>query len=193
MKKTMITLMAILLLAVPFSVFAGDGLWVGPTAMYNTPVTLGYLVENYDEVVFNPENFSYGAEARLDIGIFQASVNAIYSPTTYAEVRMIGPSYIDLGPSLEASANLGIYADLGIVGLGLGAGPRYLVLLDEAVDEFEPFSLGYNVKAEADLILGSTIFSAYFMGYTNDLEAFADEADIENMMGQAGLSVLFQL
>ncbi len=192
MKKIIISVLAVLLLLAPTAVFAGDGLWVGPTALYNMGMTFDELIENPD-VELNPENFSYGVEARLDLSIFQASINAIYYPNFYIFNFGAG-EFMDLGEAVESTMNVGVYADLGIVGLGLSAGPRMMTFIGSDIEDSESFEIGSNVKLEADLILGSTLFSAYYIGYVDDLEEWADSEDpLGDLYGKAGLSLLFQL
>ncbi|MCF7933687.1 MAG: hypothetical protein K9M84_08360 [Spirochaetia bacterium] len=180
MKKLTMIMIAVLLIAIPASVFAGDGIWVGPTALYSTGMTFGELsTEGLEGYEFDASDFNYGVEARLDISIFQGSVNAVYHADTI------------FGDILETNLNAGLYADLGIVGLGLSAGPKYIVLLEEGYEEAVEW--GSNLKVAADLILGSTILSAYFSADIYDLETWAETADFESLYGRAGLSLLFQL
>ncbi len=199
MNKIRITVLAVCMLLVSFAVFAGDGIWVGPTALYNAPMTFNELIDKIDTIKPDPKDFTLGAEARIDFGILQASVNGIYLPKTiidvYDQYGNIVIEALDIGPSIEASANVGLYADLGLVGLGLGAGPKYLIVINDKGhhEDVEAYRWGYNVKAEADIILGETVFSAYFMGYTKDIKKFIDNPDLGNMTGRAGVSVLFQL
>ncbi len=167
----------VLIVAVPVSVFAADGIWVGPTALYNSNMTLGEM--DFEDFDFEIENFSYGAEARFDISIFQVGINTIY----YGDFDF-------LGKVVETNLNAGLYADFGIVGVGLTAGPKYLVFLDYDVD---PMDWGYNIKVETDLILGSTILSVYFIGDVYDLDEWSEDPDFETLTGRVGASVLFQL
>lgn len=192
MKKIIISVLAVLLLLAPTAAFAGDGLWVGPTALYNMGMTFDELIEN-PNVELNPDNFSYGIEARLDLSIFQASINAIYYPNFYIFNFWSG-EFMDLGEAVESTMNVGVYADLGIVGLGLSAGPRMITFLGSDIEDSESFEIGSNVKLEADLILGSTLFSAYYIGYVADLEEWAESEDpFGDLYGKAGISMLFQL
>ncbi len=187
MKKLTMIMIAVLLIAMPASVFAGDGIWVGPTALYSTGMTFGELSDTVEDIEFDVENFNYGVEARLDISIFQAGVTAVY----YDNYTV---PYLDvtIGNAIETNFNLGLYADLGIVGLGLTAGPKYILPLEEEYTE-EAVEWGSNLKVEADLILGSTILSAYFSADVYDLEGWAEDSSFDDLDGKVGLSMLFQL
>jgi hypothetical protein len=186
MKTRLIGVMVILMLVASASAFAGDGFWIGPTALYDGQQwTLDQILDGDSDVEFDSEYFLYGVEARLDFSVLQASANAIYYSDAYTT------TYGPIGETIELNTNLGLYLDLGIAGLGIGAGPRYLLPLD--YDEEIPF--GSNIKFNADLILGSTLVSGYFMGYVDDLEAWLDDetATFGSLKGKVGVSVLFQL
>lgn len=181
MKKFTVLLAVLVLLMIPVSAFAGDGIWIGPTAMYNNGMTLGELIDNPPTDI-SPDDLTYGVEARVDFSIFQASVNAMY----LANQDM-----------LYSATNAGVYADLGIVGLGLTAGPMFLTSLDPDYIG-ESVELWSNVKAEADFILGDILFSAYYMALVEDLEGLADvnwdvEDPLDYFYGNVGVSVLFRL
>lgn len=187
MKRMIMICIAILLIAAPAAIFASDGIWVGPTALYGTAMTFGELDDaNLD---FDVENFNYGLEARLDISIFQASMNAVYYKHYLTPLG-------DFMENLQMDFQAGLYADLGIVGLGLSAGPKYIYFLDEGINEYldEAYEIGSSMKLTADLILGDTLLSAYFIGGVDDMDDLDDEDfDLDDMVGKAGFSVLFKL
>lgn len=180
MKTRLIGVMVILMLVASASAFAGNGFWVGPVAQYNNYMTLDEFMDEETSLDFSADDFKLGAEARLAMGLLQVGATAVYHPDLYI-----------LGDSIELNADLGLYLDLGIVGLGVGAGPRYLL----PIEYDEEFDLGSNIKLNADLILGTTLFSAYFMGYVDDLGEWLedDSQTVGDLEGTIGLSVLFQL
>ncbi len=170
MKKRMVLIMIVILLAIPAAVFAGDGLSFGPTAMALDGFTLGDIIDYPEEVAesISSENLYYGGEVRLDLSIFQVSTNAFYS-----------------NELIEGFVNAGVYLDLGIIGLGVSGGATY-------VTDFSDIEFGeyYSAKANVDLILGSMILSGFVIGYT-------DEPDLvetpDDLVGVVGASVLIQL
>lgn len=182
MKKFTVLLAVLVLLMIPVSAFAGDGIWIGPTAMYDYDMTLEEI-SNLDPDMISMDNLTYGLEARLDISLFQASVNAYYYPT------FISPDY----SALRIASNVGIYADLGIVGLGLSAGPQFLSVISDD-DVTDPMEIGSTIKVAADLILGDLLFSSYFLVSEDDLsEVDWENYDVMNAEGQLGVSVLMRL
>jgi hypothetical protein len=186
MKRKLIGVVVILMLVASASAFAGDGFWLGPTALYDGQQwTLDEIIEGGPDVDFDPDYFLFGAEARLDFSVIQASANAVYYPDAYTS------TYGNIGKTVELNTNLGFYLDLGILGLGIGAGPRYLLPLENEGEI--PF--GSNIKFNADLILESTLVSGYFMGYVDDFDAWLedDTATFGSLKGKVGVSVLFQL
>jgi len=187
MRKLTMIMIAVLLIAIPASVFAGDGIWVGPTALYSSGMTFGELSETVETIEFDLENFNYGVEARLDISIFQAGVTAVYYDN-----YTVPHTSVTIGNAIETNFNVGLYADLGIVGLGLTGGPKYILPLEDGYgDDAEEW--GSNLKVAADLILGSTILSAYFSADVYDLEGWAEDSSFDDLYGKVGLSMLFQL
>ncbi len=173
MKKRMVLMMIVVMIAVPAALFAGDGISLGMTAIYDTPLTIGEVMdmEEAPEIPeIDPEDLLYGAEVRLDLSLFQVGAEILYSE--------------DLGAAVLYT-NAGVYLDLGIIGFGAGAGPVVITDFSDAM------ITGYNVKATADLRLGSLILSTYAAGLVEDLTNIADE--YEDMDMAIGASVLIQL
>jgi hypothetical protein len=179
--------MMILMLTASASAFAGDGLWIGPTALYDGQEwTLEQILDGDPEVDFDSDYFLLGAEGRLQMGVLMAGANAVY----YSNATLFD-GLIQLGETIELNANIGLYLDLGILGLGVGAGPRYLLPFEYE----EEIPWGSNIKFNADVILGSTLVSGYFMGYVDDLQDWLEDEDetFSDLQGKVGVSVLFQL
>ena len=172
MKKRIVIIMIAVMLAIPAAVFAGDGLSFGGTAYYDSGLTLAELENMTEPPTVNPEDLLYGAEVRLDLSIFQINAMAMYNSLSES-----GFGYL----------NAGLYLDLGIIGMGVTAGPGF------GFNSFDGFGLNgwYDAKVNADLILGPVILSAYVMGETNMDPSLIDGP--EDLTAAAGVSALFQL
>ncbi|MGM0431969.1 MAG: hypothetical protein ACQEQU_04590 [Spirochaetota bacterium] len=188
MKKVISITMAVLLLLSAGTAFAGNGSWLGPTALYGDILsgddelkTLREWIDNADSYQFDIDNVSYGLEKRIHWGIFQANATAIYLSQSQFK-------------ALQTTLGAGLYADFGMVGLGLTGGPTYFTFLSD-FDGFDgTFELKNNVKASVDLILGETLFSLYFLGYVDDLHQWIRSSDsLGDVTGQVGVSMLFQM
>ncbi|MFW6288373.1 MAG: hypothetical protein ACOC2Q_01175 [Spirochaetota bacterium] len=162
----------LILLILPVALFAQ--LQVGGTALYNYP-----LVDDAPSTDISASDFTFGADARLKILLFQASGLALFTPGTE-----LTPANIDL------FVDGGITLDLLMFRLGLGAGPNFRIPLGEGSTS----GFGLNVKATADLMLGDL---ALGLTYLNKFELDFDQAgellDQDYSQGLVGISLLFAL
>ena len=161
----------LILLILPVALFAQ--LQVGGTALYNYP-----LVEDSSSDI-SASDFTFGADARLKILLFQASGLALFTPGT------------DLSPAnLDLFLDGGITFDVLMFRLGLGAGPNFRVPLGEGSTS----GFGLNVKATADLMLGDlSLGLTYLNKFELDFEQAGELLDQNYSQGLFGISLLFSL
>ncbi len=200
MSKRVLILLVVFLL--PASVFAVDliGLRVGPTAMLNYPIN----PEAVDEDFFSNleiDDFSLGIDARFNLTVFEVNALALIEPKTNVD----GDLY---GANIKANIGAGISLPLlDIVKLGVFAGPAVnFALTTEGLEEDdfpmsqdELFASNLFLRLTADVMLGNiSVGGTYILDTNTNLNNVLDpEFDpgtiFDNLIGQAGVSVLFEL
>jgi hypothetical protein len=172
--KRLIVIAAILL--IPAAAFAQ--LQIGATAMYNYPIMAEGATDDIDI-----SNFTFGADARLKILLFQASALALYTPGGDDPVT---PAIIDV------FVDGGVALDIAILRIGLGVGPNLRFAMGENNDD--PLGYGLNVKATADVMLGGiSVGLSYLNSFELDFSQAGDLLDQDYSKGLLGVSVLFSL
>ena len=167
MKKLIVVLMIALL---PTLAFAID-FQVGGTAMYKG------LLEDIESGItdIGLDDFTFGAEARLSLGLLQGAAAVLYYPGDY--------------PSLVALTDIGVTLNLAIVRLGAGIGPNFYIPLS---DGGSTGAIGLNLKGAVDLQLGGISVGLVGYYYLASLEDIG--ADLfETAQPWLGLTVLFKL
>jgi hypothetical protein len=173
MKRLIV--LALVLLA-PVAVFAQ--FQIGATAMFNYPILTEGATDEIDI-----SNFTFGADARLKLAVFQASALALFTP---ASEDPVAPAVIDLFVDGGVSIDLLMFR----IGLGLGPNLRFAV----AEDNGDPFGYGINVKATADVLLGGlSVGLTYLNSFELDFSQAGDLLDQDYSKGLLGISVLFSL
>ncbi|AEC02553.1 hypothetical protein [Parasphaerochaeta coccoides] len=199
MKKNLIVVGLILLL-LPTAAFASVFSF-GPSVVYNVPVgevdALGDIVEDFDVA-----KLSYGAEARVRLFFLQAGVVALVTPGSDAD-------NFGFAGLLTAGVNF----DLGLVGIGLGMGPR--VNAKHAGNEWKITDhAGNNVTAEnlehvfknAPMVYRANVdfnLGGITVGLTYTIDTkykFAEPSKVENLApdfkenaGRIGVSFLLNI
>lgn len=169
MKKLIVVLMIALL---PTLAFALD-FQIGGTAMYKgilEDITAGPTDLGFDD-------FTFGAEARLNFGLIQGAAAVLYYPD---------PSY----PNLVALTDVGVTLNLAIVRLGAGIGPNFYIPLSDGGEKGIP--VGLNLKGAVDLQLGNIslgLVGYYYLASLSDLELGL----FETAQPWLGLTVLFKV
>ena len=172
--KRLIVLAAILLIAV--AAFAQ--LQVGGTAMFNYPILADGATDSIDV-----SNFTFGADARFKILLFQVSGLALYTP---GSTETLTPPIIDL------FVDGGVAFDIAMIRLGLGAGPNLRFAVGG--DNDDPMGYGLNVKATADVMLGRlSVGLTYLNSFELDLSQAGDLLNQDYSKGLLGVSVLVGL
>ena len=174
MKRFLIVLLILLL---PAAVFAQ--VQIGATALYNFP-----YFEDAGPSEIDLSDFTFGADARVRLFIFQASALALFTPGYTDALNNDVPGNIDL--ILDGGLSL----DVLLFRLGLGVGPSLRVNLGGT----DPYGIGLNVKATADVMLGSfAIGLTYLSQFELDSSDATQLLDQDYTKGLLGLSVLFSL
>ncbi|GEM_PF-990735 len=200
MKKRILFLILAVLMILPASVFAVDliGLRVGPTAMLNAPINPENIPEDFFEDL-SIEDFSFGVDARFNLAVFEMNVLALISPWTESG-ELVG-AYVQANVGAGVSLPL-----LDMVRLGLFAGPSISFVvydggvfpLDVPMTEDELFSSNLFLRAAVDVMLGDISVGATYIVDTNTnlnniVKDGFDPSMLDNVMGKAGVSVLFEL
>jgi hypothetical protein len=169
MKKLIVVLMIALL---PTLAFALD-FQVGGTAMYKG--LLSDIQDGPSSVTL--DDFTFGAEARLSLGLLQGAAAVLYYPDEF-------------NPSLVALTDIGVTLNLAIVRLGAGIGPNFFIPLSDSSVKGVP--VGLNLKGAVDLQLGGIsvgLVGYYYLASLSDLNADL----FTNAQPWLGLSVLFKV
>ena len=172
---------------VPLAAFAE--VQFGPTVMLNFPMTTGDFLDGYDAANLGIEDFTFGADVRLNLDPFQLSAYALYTP---------GFTYISGPESFQAPGWINLYPDVGLslkflflrasVGVGpsfgfaVGGDTRYQEIVNDTVN------YGFNTKAMVDIYLGSIALSAIYLA---DFDLSDPAGAFTNIDGYFGLSLLF--
>ncbi len=186
----------------PVSLFAVDliGLRIGPTAMLNYEIN----PEEVDEDFFanlEIDDFSLGLDARFNLTVFEVNALALIEPKTNDD----GDLY---GANIKANIGAGISLPLlDIIRLGVFAGPALNFALtpegieddDFPMSEDELFASNLFLRLTADVMLGNiSVGGTYILDTNTNLNNILDPGfepgDVfDSLIGQAGVSVLFEL
>ena len=173
MKKTLLALLIILLPALVFAEFQ-----IGPAIQYKIPLSAASKIPGKHTVSIN--DFSFGADARLNIKWFQICGYGLLEP---------GDSTFSLPTSLKIYVDGGILLKLAFLRLAAGIGPDFIVNFDSTTT---PSQLNGNVRFAGDIVLGRTSVSLVYLIECNLTKVGVLQA-FENVHGQLGLSVLFKI
>lgn len=177
MKRTLILL--VILAVVPVMAFADFQL--GPSVYYNFPL-IGSDSSSSD---FSISNFTFGADARMKLWIFQATALGLYTPAEASDNGDI-PHIIDL------HVTGGVAFDILFLRLGLGLGPSFAFEFGDGADD--GVGVGTNVKASAEVRLRRISLAAnYLMKFPFDFSSAGNIIDEDKTRGLFGASLLFRL
>ena len=162
---------------------AGLDFQLGVNAMYNN------ILQDPREVVANTvvwDDFSYGIDARLSLGILQISGLFLYEP---------GDSTGSIPHGIPMFLDVGVKFDIAMFSLGVGIGPNMYF----SIGGNDVFDIGANLKLFADINLGRwTVSVSYYMmlnfddwGDVSGTYTAAQQA-LALMEGYIGVSVLYK-
>ena len=173
------TICILLLLTIPLLAFADFQL--GPSVYYNHPL----LGEDSSDSDFSISNFTFGADARLKLLLFQGTALALYTPGESTDEG-------DIAHTIDLHLTGGVAFDIALLRLGLGLGPSILFELGDGADD--PASIGTNVRASAELRLRRVgLAFNYLMKFPFKLSDASNIINEDKTRGLFGASVLFSL
>jgi hypothetical protein len=172
MKKLFVLLLVAV--ALPVAVFAD--LQLGVVGMYNGGI------DQIKAKTVGVNDFTFGAEARLKLGIFQGAVTGLY----YPEVDMVRPA------AIVAATDVGLAFDVLFLRLGAGIGPNFAIPVGDS-GAGDPAKFGANIKLTTDFRLGNLSLGLVGFYY---LESFKDLKNVKEIFSDLpwlGITAMFKL
>lgn len=170
MKKLFVLLLVVALPVVAFADFQ-----LGAVGMYNGGI------DQLKAKTVGVDDFTFGAEARLKLGIFQGAVTGLYYPMNEDAMRP---------PAIVAVTDVGLAFDLLFLRLGAGIGPNFAIPIGEDNDVAK---LGANIKLTTDFRLGNLSLGLVGFYY---LESFKDLANVKEIFSDLpwlGITAMFKI
>lgn len=162
MKRMFLIVIAMAMIST--AAFAEFG--IGAAAFYSSPVLIGQPI---DTANMNVDQFSFGADARLKFGWFQAEGLLLYSSGDVDSLDI----YLDAGLAL----------DVAFLRISLGVGPNFTNNFGQS----SPVQAGLNAKIGADVKIGAiSVGMSYIMAMNLDNGLYVRTAS-----GLLGVQVLF--
>lgn len=172
MKKLLVLLLVIVL-----PVFAFADFQVGAVGMYKGTIA---QLKAKDVGV---EDFTFGAEARFKLSLFQAGVSALYYPEN---VAMLKP------PAIVALTDVGLSLDVLFLRFGLGLGPNLVIALKDTGAE-KPFPVGLNMKLSTDVKIGNVSIGLVGFYYLDSIKDLKNIGEVFKEMPWLGVTAMFKI
>lgn len=172
MKKLVVLLLVVVLPAIAFADFQ-----IGGVGMYKG--TMAQLKAKDVGV----EDFTFGAEARLKLSLFQAGVSALYYPEN---ISLMKP------PSIVALTDVGISLDVLFLRFGLGLGPNLVIALKDTGAE-KPFPVGLNLKGAIDVKIGNLSVGLVGFYYLDSIKDLKNVGQVFKEMPWLGVTAMFKI
>jgi hypothetical protein len=172
-------LLAVLIIAVFAPALTFADLQIGAVAMYKgDPATISVSG-------LGLQDFTFGLDARLNLGLLQGSLSALYYP---ADISTVTP----IPASLVALTDIGLCIDILFFRLGAGIGPNFFIALEDTEDP-DALPVGVNLKFTGEVMLGS--FSLGLVGYyyVSSFSDFAEPDFFSRAKPFFGVSALYKL
>jgi hypothetical protein len=132
-------------------------------------------------------DFTFGADARLKLSIFQGSLAVLYYPEDSS-----GP--VALPASLMALTDIGLSFNILFLRIGAGVGPDFTLALGQNDWTAQsPIPVGLNAKVSAEVMLGKIslgLVGYYFISSISDL---AKPNFVNYTRPWVGISAMFKL
>jgi hypothetical protein len=172
MKKLLVLLLVIVLPAFAFAEFqlGGVGMYKGTKAQLMAK-DVGL------------KDFTFGAEARFKLSLFQAGVSALYYPEN---VALLKP------PAIVALTDLGLSLDLLFLRFGLGLGPNLIIALKDT-GAAKPFPVGLNMKLSTDVNVGNLSIGLVGFYYLDSIKELKNIGQVFKEMPWLGVTAMFKL
>jgi hypothetical protein len=167
MKKLLIVLIVALLPAMAFA-----DLQLGAVGMYKGDVT----AVGTHPVSIN--DFTFGGEARLKLGILQGGLTALYYPTSaYTQI--------------VAVTDIGVSLDVLMLRFGAGIGPNFAFTV--AGTTSQPANVGLNLKLSGDVNLGGLSVGLVGFYYLDSFSNLSKIGDVFGKLPWLGVSAMIKL
>jgi hypothetical protein len=166
----------VLVLVVVLPAFAFAELQIGGVGMYKG--TMAQLKAK--DIGF--EDFTFGAEARLKLSLFQAGVSALY----YPEVPLEKPA------AIVALTDVGLSLDLLFLRFGLGLGPNLVFAINDTRAS-KPFPVGLNMKGSIDVNIGNLSLGIVGFYYLDSIKNLGNVGSVFKEMPWLGVTAMFKL
>jgi hypothetical protein len=171
MKKLLVLLLMVVLPAFAFAEFQ-----IGGVGMYRG--TMAQLKAKDVGI----EDFTFGAEARLKLSLFQAGVSALY----YPEVPLAKP------PAIVALTDVGLSLDVLFLRFGLGLGPNLVIALKDT-GAAKPFPVGLNMKLSTDVKIGNLSLGLVGFYYLDSIKDLKNVGSVFKEMPWLGVTAMFKI
>ena len=168
MKKLLVLLLVLVLPSLAFA-----DLRVGAVGMYKG------TIDQLRAGGIGFDDFTFGADARLKLGIFQVAATGLYYPAD-----------LDRPRSIVAAVDGGLAFDLAFLRLGAALGPNFRIPMG-AVGETT--RAGINLKGNVDVNIGN--FSVGLVGfyYLDSFQDLAHVGDVFTRLPWLGLTAMFKI
>lgn len=170
----------VIIAMIPSAVFAQ--LQLGPTAFYNFRLNPVEDIEDGDSIDWDVSNFTFGADARLTLGPFQAQAFGLFTP---ASGDTVDPVHV-----LDVHTTAGLAVDIAILRITGGFGPSFSFEFGDGATESA--GIGTNARLGAEVGIGDIAVGLnYLMRFPFDLEDSDRFWNADKSRGYIGASVLF--
>jgi hypothetical protein len=170
MKKLVVLLLVLVLPAFAFADFQ-----IGGVGMYKG------TIEQLKAKDVGIEDFTFGGEARIKLGIFQGGLTALYYPED-----LMRPA------AIVALTDVGLAFDILFLRLGAGIGPNFAIPIGDS-GAGDPLKLGLNMKLSTDFRLGSLSLGLVGFYYLESLKDLANIGEVFKEMPWLGITAMFKL
>jgi hypothetical protein len=170
MKKLVVLLLVVLLPAFAFADFQ-----IGGVGMYKG------TIEQLKAKDVGVEDFTFGGEARIKLGIFQGGLTALYYPEDLTR-----------SAAIVALTDVGLSFDLLFLRLGAGIGPNFAIPVGDS-GAGDPLKLGLNMKLSTDFMLGKLSLGLVGFYYLESLKDLKNIGDVFKEMPWLGVTAMFKI
>jgi hypothetical protein len=172
MKKLLVLLLVVVLPAFAFADFQ-----IGGVGMYKG------TIEQLKAKDVGVEDFTFGGEARIKLGIFQGGLTALYYPENVSTATP---------PAIVALTDLGLAFDILFLRLGAGIGPNFAIPIG-ASGAGDPVKMGLNLKLSTDLRLGNLSLGLVGFYYLESFKDLKNIGEVFKEMPWLGVTAMFKL
>ncbi len=173
MKKLVVLLLVVVLPAFAFADFQ-----IGGVGMYKGTIA---QLKAKDVGI---EDFTFGAEARLKLSLFQAGVSALYYPEN---IDLMKP------PAIVALTDVGIALDVLFLRFGVGLGPNLVIALKDQAGFSKPDPVGLNLKLSTDVKIGNLSVGLVGFYYLESIKDLKNVGQVFKELPWLGVTAMFKI